>query len=178
MLGQTIRSATGLIEGVLGLVNTGLSAGVCGLNTLNQEIKEIAHPQQPQLTEAQKFLQQPSMAIDFIRGNSSFNKVVIEPEKKYQHIFVYEDVIAFGLNETIYKTNIDKKYYKDVINMMYHAKNILNYLEIKETGKADRFTLTNGKQSVILWDNLSNEHPDQIKDIALLVLIAIEEVNQ
>lgn len=176
MIGQTFKSATGLIEGVLGLVNTGLTAGVCGLNTLNQEIKQLGSERQ--LTETEKFLQQPSLAMEFIKGSTSnFNKVVIEPEKQYKHIFVYENVIAFGSDETIYKTNIDKRYYKDVIQMMYYAKNILNYLEIKETGVADRFTLTNGKQSVVLWDNLSNEHPDQIRDIALLVLIAIEEVN-
>lgn len=175
MIGQTVKSATGLIEGVLGLVNTGLSAGVCGLNALNQEIKQIGNTN---LTEADKFLQQPSLAMEFVNGNTSnFNKVVIEPVKEYKHIFIYEDVIAFGSDETVYKTNIDKKYFKDVVQMMYYAKNVLNYLEIKDSGVADRFTLTNGKQSVVLWDNLSKEHPDQIKDIALLVLIAIEEVN-
>ena len=95
MLGNVIRSTTGVVNGVLGLVNTGISATACGLNTLNQEIKELSEP----MTEAQKFLQQPSMAMEFLNQNKStgsfgsFGKVNTQP-KQYQRTIVYEGKVG------------------------------------------------------------------------------------
>ena len=175
MLGQTFRNATGLLDGVLSLVNTGLNAGVCGLNTLNQEIKDLSEPQ----TEAQKYLAQPSLAQQMFTSNK-FGKVNIEPVKpKYNIITVHSNVIAFkDIDDSIYQTNVEAKYYNVITEMMLHAKNVLNYLEVMSTGKADVFSLTNGKQSIVLWNDLQNEDPEDIKDMARLILSAIEEVNK
>lgn len=175
MLGNVIRNATGVVDGVLGLVNTGISATACGLNTLNQEIKEIAEP----LTEAQKFLQQPSMAMEFLNQNrptSTFGKV--QPVKQYQNIIVYEGKVAIKDGDDIYCTELDANHYNLVIGCMHHAKNVLTYLATSESGMADYFPLTNGKVTLILWNNLQDEPSENIEQMALVMLRAIEEVNQ
>lgn len=177
MLGNVIRNATGVVDGVLGLVNTGISATACGLNTLNQEIKEITEPEQ--LTEAQKFLQQPSMAMEFLNQNrpaSTFGKV--QPVKQYQNIIVYEGKVAIKDGDDIYCTELDANHYNLVIECMHHAKNVLTYLATSESGIADYFPLTNGKVTLILWNNLQDEPSESIEQMALVMLRAIEEVNQ
>lgn len=174
MLGNVIRNATGVVDGVLGLVNTGITATACGLNTLNQEIKEIAEP----MTEAQKFLQQPSMAMEFLNQNrpvSNFGKV--QPTKQYQHVIVYEGKVAIKDGDDIYCTELDASHYNLVIECMHHAKNVLTYLATSESGMADYFPLTNGKVTLILWNNLQDEPSENIEQMALVMLRAIEEVN-
>lgn len=174
MLGNVIRNATGVVDGVLGLVNTGISATACGLNTLNQEIKDIAEP----LTESQKFLQQPSMAMEFLNQNkpSHFGKVQTQP-KQYQRTIVYEDKVAIKDGDDIYCTELDASHYNLVIECMHHAKNVLTYLATSESGMADYFPLTNGKVTLILWNNLQDEPSENIEQMAFVMLKAIEEVN-
>ena len=175
MLGNVIRNATGVVDRVLGLVNTGITATACGLNTLNQEIKEIAEP----MTEAQKFLQQPSMAMEFLNQNkpaSTFGKV--QPTKQYQSVIVYEGKVAIKDGDDIYCTELDANHYNLVIECMHHAKNVLTYLATSESGMADYFPLTNGKVTLILWNNLQDEPSESIEQMALVMLRAIEEVNQ
>lgn len=174
MLGNVIRNATGVVDGVLGLVNTGISATACGLNTLNQEIKDIAEP----LTESQKFLQQPSMAMEFLNQNkpSHFGKVQTQP-KQYQRTIVYEGKVAIKDGDDIYCTELDASHYNLVIECMHHAKNVLTYLATSESGMADYFPLTNGKVTLILWNNLQDEPSENIEQMALVMLRAIEEVN-
>lgn len=174
MLGNAIRNATGVVDGVLGLVNTGISATACGLKYLNQEIKEIAEP----MTEAQKFLQQPSMAMEFLNQNkptSTFGKV--HPTKQYQHVIVYEGKVAIKDGDDIYCTELNASHYNLVIECMHHAKNVLTYLATSESGMADYFPLTNGKVTLILWNNLQDEPSENIEQMALGMLRAIEEVN-
>lgn len=174
MLGNVIRNATGVVDGVLGLVNTGISATACGLNTLNQEIKEIAEP----MSEAQKFLQQPSMAMEFLNQNRPSNFSKVQPAKKYQHVIVYEGKVAIKDGDDIYCTELDASHYNLVIECMHHAKNVLTYLATSESGMADYFPLTNGKVTLILWNNLQDEPSESIEQMALIILRAIEEVNQ
>ena len=178
MLGNVIRSTTGVVNGVLGLVNTGIAATACGLNSLNQEIKELGEP----MTEAQKFLQQPSMAMEFLSQNKkatfhNFGKVQHQPNVKYNRVFIYEDKVAIRDGDDIYCTELDASHYNLVIECMHHAKNVLTYLATSENGIADYFTLTNGKISVILWNNLQDEPSENIKSMAIVMLKAIEEVN-
>lgn len=176
MLGNVIRNATGVVDGVLGLVNTGITATACGLNTLNQEIKEITEPEQ--LTEAQKFLQQPSMAMEFLNQNkpARFGKVQTQP-KQYKCTIVYEGKVAIKDGDDIYCTELDASHYNLVIECMHHAKNVLTYLATSESGMADYFPLTNGKVTLILWNNLQDEPSENIEQMALVMLRAIEEVN-
>lgn len=179
MIGNVIRNATGVMDGVLGLVNTGITATACGLNTLNKEIKEIAEPIE-QLTEAQKFLQQPSMAMEFLNQNkkSGFGKVNMQPNYAYEHTIVYEGRVAIKDGDDIYCTELDASHYNLVIECMHHAKNVLTYLAISESEMADYFPLTNGKVTLILWNNLQNEPAETIEHMALVMLRAIEEVNK
>lgn len=174
MLGNVIRNATGVVDGVLGLVNTGISATACGLNTLNQEIKEIAEP----MSEAQKFLQQPSMAMEFLNQNRPSNFGKVQPTKQYQSVIVYEGKVAIKDGDDIYCTELDASHYNLVIECMHHAKNVLTYLATSESGIADYFPLTNGKVTLILWNNLQDEPSESIEQMALVILRAIEEVNQ
>ncbi len=178
MLGNVIRNATGVVDGVLGLVNTGITATACGLNTLNQEIKEIAEP----MTESQKFLQQPSMAMEFLNQTkksnfSIFGKVQHQPNVKYNRVFIYEGKVAIRDGDDIYCTELDASHYNLVIECMHHAKNVLTYLATSESGMADYFPLTNGKVTLILWNNLQDEPSENIEQMALVMLRAIEEVN-
>lgn len=173
MLGNVIRNATGVVDGVLGLVNTGISATACGLNTLNQEIKEIAEP----LTESQKFLQQPSMAMEFLNQNKPTHFGKVQPTKQYQRTIVYEGKVAIKDGDDIYCTELDASHYNLVIECMHHAKNVLTYLATSESGMADYFPLTNGKVTLILWNNLQDEPSENIEQMALVMLRAIEEVN-
>jgi len=177
MLGNVIRNATGVVDGVLGLVNTGITATACGLNTLNQEIKEITEPEQ--LTEAQKFLQQPSMAMEFLNQNkpARFGKVRMQPNVAYERTIVYEGKVAIKDGDDIYCTELDASHYNLVIECMHHAKNVLTYLATSESGMADYFPLTNGKVTLILWNNLQDEPSENIEQMALVMLRAIEEVN-
>lgn len=176
MLGNVIRNATGVVDGVLGLVNTGITATACGLNTLNKEIKEIAEPEH--LTEAQKFLQQPSMAMEFLNQNKPvhFGKVQTQP-KQYKRTIVYEGKVAIKDDDDIYCTKLDASHYNLVIECMHHAKNVLTYLATSESGVANYFPLTNGKVTFILWNNLQDEPAETIEHMALVMLRAIEEVN-
>lgn len=173
MLGNVIRSTTGVVNGVLGLVNTGISATACGLNSLNQEIKELAEP----MTEAQKFLQQPSMAMEFLNKNKPTHFGKVQPTKQYQRVIVYEGKVAIKDDDDIYCTELDASHYNLVIECMHHAKNVLTYLATSESGMADYFPLTNGKVTLILWNNLQDEPSENIEQMALVMLRAIEEVN-
>ena len=175
MLGNVIRSTTGVVNGVLGLVNTGITATACGLNSLNQEIKELAEPEQ--LTEAQKFLQQPSMAMEFLNKNKPTHFGKVQPTKQYQRTIVYEGKVAIKDGDDIYCTELDASHYNLVIECMHHAKNVLTYLATSESGIADYFPLTNGKVTLILWNNLQDEPSENIEQMALVMLRAIEEVN-
>lgn len=173
MLGNVIRNATGVVDGVLGLVNTGITATACGLNTLNQEIKDIAEP----LTESQKFLQQPSMAMEFLNQNKSTHFGKVQSTKQYQRTIVYEGKVAIKDGDDIYCTELDASHYNLVIECMHHAKNVLTYLATSESGMADYFPLTNGKVTLILWNNTQDEPSENIEQMALVMLRAIEEVN-
>ena len=173
MLGNVIRNATGVVDGVLGLVNTGITATACGLNTLNQEIKDIAEP----LTESQKFLQQPSMAVEFLNQNKPTHFGKVQLTKQYERTIVYEGKVAIKDGDDIYCTELDASHYNLVIECMHHAKNVLTYLATSESGMADYFPLTNGKVTLILWNNLQDESLENIEQMALVMLRAIEEVN-
>lgn len=173
MLGNVIRNATGVVDGVLGLVNTGITATACGLNTLNQEIKDIAEP----LTESQKFLQQPSMAMEFLSQNKPSHFGKVQPTKQYERTIVYEGKVAIKDGDDIYCTELDASHYNLVIECMHYAKNVLTYLATSESGMADYFPLTNGKVTLILWNNLQDEPSENIEQMALVMLRAIEEVN-
>lgn len=178
MLGNILRSTSNVLNSAVNIVNTGLTATACGLNTLNQEIKEISDDKP--LTEAQKFLQQPSMAMEFLNQNklSGFGKVSMQPNYAYERTIVYEDKVAIKDGDDIYCTELDANHYNLVIECMHNARNVFTYITTSECGMADYFPLTNGKVTLILWNNLQDESSETIQHMASVMLKAIEEVNQ
>ncbi len=176
MLGNILRSTSNVVDGVLNIVNTGVNATACGLNTLNQEIKEIAEP----LTEAQKFLQQPSMAMEFLNQNKSsgFNKEPSPFLKEYEHIGIKNEVIVIKNGDDTYVTELTEEQYPKVISGMKSAKNAINYLRIMENPKTDKFVIWFGNQELVLWSNLTEINSGEIQYMARLMLTVIEEVNQ
>lgn len=178
MIGNILRSTSNVLDSAVNIVNTGLNATACGLNTLNQEIKEISDNKP--LTEAQKFLQQPSMAMSFLNQNKSsgFNKVSAKQLKEYKHIGIKDGFIVIKDNEDIYVTELTEDYYPEVLNSMKLAKTLISYMYIADKPEADKFVLWFGSQELVLWSDLTEVKPKEIEYMARLMIAVIEEVNQ
>lgn len=177
MIGNILRSTSNVLDSAVNIVNTGLNATACGLNTLNQEIKEISDSKP--LTEAQKFLQQPSMAMSFLGANKNgFNKVSAKQLKEYKHIGIKDGFIVIKDNEDIYVTELTEDYYPEVLNSMKLAKTLISYMYIADKPEADKFVLWFGTQELVLWSDLVGVNPEEIEYMARLMIAVIEEVNQ
>ena len=178
MLGNILRSTSNVLYSAVDIVNTGLTATACGLNTLNQEIKEISDDKP--LTEAQKFLQQPSMAMEFLNQNkkSGFHKEPSPFLKEYNLIGIKDEVIVIKDGDEVYVTELSEEQYPKVISGMKSAKNLISYMHIVDKPKTDKFSIWFGNQELVLWSDLAEVNPEEIEYMARLMIAVIEEINQ
>lgn len=180
MFTNTVKALTGLVNGSLGLVNTAINSTTCGINLLNTGVNTLSNSLGSNESIAKQMLSEPSLAYQFVHGDKPkgiFNKKV-KQDLYNPYLMVKDNVIVFT-NEADeeYYTNIDGNLLPRVLDMMRYAVNVFNYLDALNSGVADRFTLTDGQQSIILWDDLSEGDPEEIKNMAGYMLEVLRSVK-
>lgn len=184
MLGQTIKSVGGLLNGTLGIVNTGLQASVCGLNSLNQEISEFGHSLTQPMTPAQQVLAQPSLAqqvIGQINQSNGFNQITQNKPQRYSDYQLIKRgngfvLISDGTDE--YQTEVKSEQYDELIDCLKQSKNCVVYFALVNQPKTNVFPVYNGNKIVMnLWSGLENEPEESIRAMALNMIKVITEIS-
>lgn len=160
MILNTLKAVTNLAESSLGLVNTALNAGACGINSLNQAVQPNPEPSNSY----------DSMATtSFLRQSfTKYHTKPVQPKITSEYISIEDNYVVIG-KDTKYSTNVPMNQVDKLISVLKNPKMIYLlqdlYMQITRGETIQSLTL----DTVTLWTDVQANQQEWLDVLDVLL---------